>query len=168
MPTAWPSRTSRSGWGTAIFPPPATSIPTWIIPPKSHPQRRSWAFFPGMKANVSGRNGFRWPPKWPPKVWKTPKLLKKSSLKNSKKPWRTVAGATDQGLGVEPQKARNPSKYWGFVVPVVGLEPTRCRQQRILSPPRLPIPTHRQGFYQLWGPFGKILEIGGQSGGQSG
>ena len=52
------------------------------------------------------------------------------------------------------------------MVPVVGLEPTRCRQQRILSPPRLPIPTHRQGFYQLWGPFGKILEIGGHGGGQ--
>ena len=29
------------------------------------------------------------------------------------------------------------------MVPVVGLELTRCRQQRILSPPRLPIPTHR-------------------------
>lgn len=29
------------------------------------------------------------------------------------------------------------------VVPVVGVEPTRCRQQRILSPSRLPIPTHR-------------------------
>ena len=67
------------------------------------------------------------------------------------------------------EKSRNPSNLGGFgMVPVVGLEPTRCRQQRILSPPRLPIPTHRQGFYQLWGPFGKILEIGGQSGGQSG
>lgn len=30
------------------------------------------------------------------------------------------------------------------VVPVVGLEPTRHRWQRILSPPRLPIPAHRQ------------------------
>ena len=30
------------------------------------------------------------------------------------------------------------------VVPVVGVEPTRCRQQRILSPSRLPIPTHRR------------------------
>ncbi len=29
------------------------------------------------------------------------------------------------------------------LVPVVGLEPTRHRWQRILSPPRLPIPTHR-------------------------
>ena len=31
-----------------------------------------------------------------------------------------------------------------FLVPVVGLEPTRYRYQRILSPPRLPIPTHRR------------------------
>ena len=28
------------------------------------------------------------------------------------------------------------------LVPVVGLEPTRCRHQRILSPSRLPIPSH--------------------------
>ena len=31
-----------------------------------------------------------------------------------------------------------------FVVTVVGLEPTHYRQQRILSSPRLPIPTHSQ------------------------
>ena len=30
-----------------------------------------------------------------------------------------------------------------FLVPVVGLEPTRCRHQRILSPSRLPIPSYR-------------------------
>ena len=34
-------------------------------------------------------------------------------------------------------------RLWGLV-PVVGLEPTRCRHQRILSPSRLPIPSHRQ------------------------
>ena len=28
--------------------------------------------------------------------------------------------------------------YGSLLVPVVGLEPTRCRHQRILSPPRLP------------------------------
>ena len=32
------------------------------------------------------------------------------------------------------EKSRNPSNLGGFgMVPVVGLEPTRCRQQRILS-----------------------------------
>ena len=31
-----------------------------------------------------------------------------------------------------------------FLVPVVGLEPTRYRYQRILSPSRLPIPSHRR------------------------
>ena len=35
------------------------------------------------------------------------------------------------------------SDYMGLV-PVVGLEPTRCCHQRILSPSRLPIPSHRQ------------------------
>ena len=37
----------------------------------------------------------------------------------------TMAGVTDQITFFELQKARNPSKYWGFVVPEVGLEPTR-------------------------------------------
>ena len=37
----------------------------------------------------------------------------------------TMAGVTDQNTFFELQKAQNPSKYWGFVVPVVGLEPTR-------------------------------------------
>ena len=45
-----------------------------------------------------------------------------------------------------PQK-KSPKKlcaFWGFIsVPVVGVEPTRCHHQRILSPSRLPIPTHR-------------------------
>ena len=31
-----------------------------------------------------------------------------------------------------------------FLVPVAGVEPARVLAQRILSPPRLPIPTHRQ------------------------
>ena len=30
------------------------------------------------------------------------------------------------------------------LVPVTGLEPVRCRQRWILSPLRLPIPSHRQ------------------------
>ena len=31
-----------------------------------------------------------------------------------------------------------------FMVPVVGLEPTRCHHRRILNPLRLPIPSHRR------------------------
>ena len=31
-----------------------------------------------------------------------------------------------------------------LLVPVAGLEPARCRQRWILSPLRLPIPSHRQ------------------------
>ena len=30
-----------------------------------------------------------------------------------------------------------------FFMPVMGVEPRRCHHQRILSPSRLPIPTHR-------------------------
>ena len=31
-----------------------------------------------------------------------------------------------------------------FMVPVTGVEPVRCRHHWILSPARLPIPSHRQ------------------------
>ena len=40
------------------------------------------------------------------------------------------------------------SDYIGLV-PEVGLEPTRCRQQRILSPSRLPIPSFRRKLYSI-------------------
>ena len=36
------------------------------------------------------------------------------------------------------------------MVPVAGVEPARVLAQRILSPPRLPIPTHRQKQYTLY------------------
>ena len=35
-----------------------------------------------------------------------------------------------------------------FLVPVVGVEPTRYRYHRILSPARLPIPSHRRLYYE--------------------
>ncbi len=34
------------------------------------------------------------------------------------------------------------------MVPVAGLEPARCRHRWILSPLRLPIPSHRQNYYK--------------------
>ena len=34
-----------------------------------------------------------------------------------------------------------------LLVPVAGVEPAPCRQDRILSPARLPIPSHR--LYEL-------------------
>lgn len=58
-----------------------------------------------------------------------------------------------RGLAVPPcstpvtMPKKDPKKlcaFWGFTsVPVMGVEPTRCHHQRILSPSRLPIPTHR-------------------------
>ena len=41
------------------------------------------------------------------------------------------------------RKKRSPSRGLLFLVPVVGLEPTRPCGQQILSLSRLPIPTHR-------------------------
>ncbi len=58
-----------------------------------------------------------------------------------------------RGLAVPPcstpvtMPKKDPKKlcaFWGFTsVPVMGVEPIRCHHQRILSPSRLPIPTHR-------------------------
>lgn len=70
-----------------------------------------------------------------------------------------------RGLAVPPcstpvtMPKKDPKKlcaFWGFIsVPVVGVEPTRCHHQRILSPSRLPIPTHRREgtltLYLHWG-----------------
>ncbi len=47
-------------------------------------------------------------------------------------------------------RLKNDRGRFKKMVPVAGLEPARCRQQWILSPPRLPIPTHRRvgkGYY---------------------
>lgn len=41
------------------------------------------------------------------------------------------------------QNEEPPIGWFFILVPKVGLEPTRCRQQRILSPSRLPIPSLR-------------------------
>ena len=41
-------------------------------------------------------------------------------------------------------KQSTPRWVLCLLVPEVGLEPTRCRQQRILSPSRLPIPSFRR------------------------
>ena len=43
-----------------------------------------------------------------------------------------------------------------FFMPVAGVEPARCRQQRILSPPRLPIPTYRLAYCLLYHSLGEI------------
>ena len=59
--------------------------------------------------------------------------------------------ATCSGLSLirrHRQKGHTLAGMPFLLVPVVGLEPTRCRHQRILSPSRLPIPSHRLIFLQ--------------------
>ncbi len=48
-------------------------------------------------------------------------------------------------------------------MPVAGVEPARCRHRRILSPVRLPIPSHRQEFSSKT----TTPENGGHFGGQT-
>ena len=50
------------------------------------------------------------------------------------------------GVGVDTEQRKTPETYSfeSFLVPVAGLEPARCRHRWILSPLRLPIPSHRQ------------------------
>ena len=43
-----------------------------------------------------------------------------------------------------------PSPHMRVLVPMVGVEPTRYCYQRILSPPRLPIPPHRHIYGTLF------------------
>ena len=43
----------------------------------------------------------------------------------------------------EKRIEKSPDVYIGALVPVVGVEPTRYRYHWILSPARLPIPSHR-------------------------
>ena len=65
------------------------------------------------------------------------------------------------------KKAPEQSLLCSGMVPVTGLEPVRCRQRRILSPLRLPIPSHRQVqelLYAIAVPFAsKILRSNGES-----
>ena len=54
------------------------------------------------------------------------------------------AALFDPRIHATKEKPQKLCAFWGFIsVPVVGVEPTRCHHQRILSPSRLPIPTHR-------------------------
>ena len=47
-------------------------------------------------------------------------------------------------MTMQKKTPKSSAPFGGFIsVPVVGVEPTRCHHQRILSPSRLPIPTHR-------------------------
>ena len=41
------------------------------------------------------------------------------------------------------KKTADSIRIYGFLVPMVGVEPTRYRYHGILSPARLPIPPHR-------------------------
>ena len=65
-------------------------------------------------------------------------------MENSENRDLTMAGVTDQSTFFELQKARNPSKYWGFWCRKWDSNPHGGLAQRILSPPRLPIPSFRQ------------------------
>ena len=53
--------------------------------------------------------------------------------------------------------SRHPDGVSAYLVPVAGLEPARCRHRWILSPLRLPIPSHRQVLMhkytakEIWG-----------------
>ena len=54
-------------------------------------------------------------------------------------------------------KWRNKAIY--RLVPVMGVEPTRYRYQRILSPSRLPIPSHRHITFLLYTNLSQMQEF---------
>ena len=62
--------------------------------------------------------------------------------------WRILPPVPDAATPFRPpiryrQKEKDPEGSFS-ILPVAGVEPARYRYQRILSPPRLPIPTHRR------------------------
>ena len=79
----------------------------------------------------------------PCRWWTVSRGLQKSPLETFVRGFAAPPCSTP----VPMSQKKNPKKlcaFWGFIsVPVVGVEPTRCHHQRILSPSRLPIPTHR-------------------------
>ena len=61
-------------------------------------------------------------------------------------PAERIAAGSEEKARPAYEKAPRPFhrlRAFSELVPVVGLEPTRYRYQRILSPSRLPIPSHR-------------------------
>ena len=76
------------------------------------------------------------------------------SLQKSARKWQIYWCARDIHKNTEhKEKLANPvisrvCELFG-VVPVTGLEPVRCRQRWILSPLRLPIPSHRQVYQHI-------------------
>lgn len=64
-----------------------------------------------------------------------------------------------QCIGISTKNAPIPQELEHFhLVPVVGVEPTRRFRQRILSPSRLPVPTHRRTLvlYIMRGGFSRV------------
>ena len=53
-------------------------------------------------------------------------------------------GSTPESNNNEKEEQDSCEPCSSFLVPVAGVEPARCHHQWILSPPRLPIPTHRR------------------------
>ena len=73
--------------------------------------------------------------------------LSNNSLKSSVHRKLLIFGGV--GVDTEQRKTLETYSFESLLVPVAGLEPARCRHRWILSPLRLPIPSHRQGCYRL-------------------
>ena len=63
---------------------------------------------------------------------------------NKKQHRLTTQQFIDTNTAKQKEPAQNITLWAGFLVPVAGIEPARHRWQWILSPPRLPVPTHRR------------------------
>ena len=136
-----------------------------------HPAPATWGWSstsgisPGRSASGPCTPGRRWRRRSTPgraSSWRCRRRTESGEAPASRtaRPARQgLAGPLEAGSPTrrgETRKRVSPSLQWNEkarrkryvacdeLVPVVGLEPTRCRHQRILSPSRLPIPSHRQ------------------------
>ena len=66
----------------------------------------------------------------------------------SKNPQLTACPAPQCTSDCGKSRQRRTIAPFPYVVPLAGLEPARCRHRWILSPLRLPIPSHRHGYKQ--------------------
>ena len=81
---------------------------------------------------------------------KMPRLHSQTSPAKNDSQNRFINAVVRFGSTPKHKKYRSQKRERYFLVPVMGVEPTRYRYQRILSPSRLPIPSHRRITFLLY------------------
>ena len=89
--------------------------------------------------------------KWVSKLWGAMKMVKDEKVVEKIVELRFYRSGLKIAVGMKNTQNSSKTKNFGLfrMVPVAGLEPARCRHRWILSPLRLPIPSHRHIYNVL-------------------